>query len=530
MPRQHFAAYLWQVSTNCINLSGLRFLRPLVAKAPQLHFLFPFVALLLAATFFGTQKEVTVSVDGSSVVVKTHLNSVGAILDDAGIPVRPGDIVLPPISASLQDSRAIVIRRARPVVVNVDGMSFGFRTQSKSTAEIVQESGLDLRKEDTVSAGNAYSERNTSTPPIQPKSGSIGLPETDDSRIRASGMSSRGGNRDHLRQPGEAEPVEITIERSVPVYIHDGEAQFELYTTRPTIGDALVDNGIAIFEGDLVFPQLGTRTTSKTHVYILRAKPITIDVDGRTIRTRTQAKTVEEAILQEGVKLVGKDRSEPGRSAPVESYLSVTVIRVKEDVITEQESISYATEYRPDPTLEIDERRVSDGKYGLRKWQTRIVYENGEEMSRTIERQWIETPPENKIVHHGTKIVLRELQTPDGTVTYWRKFRMWATSYNASHGGKSRDNPAYGVTRTGIMVTKGIVAIDPSIIPFYTRLYVPGYGAGLAADTGGGIIGMMIDLGFEENDTGSWYSRWTDVYLLTPVPPASQIQYRLFDR
>ncbi|HJQ50081.1 MAG TPA: 3D domain-containing protein [Gaiellaceae bacterium] len=51
-----------------------------------------------------------------------------------------------------------------------------------------------------------------------------------------------------------------------------------------------------------------------------------------------------------------------------------------------------------------------------------------------------------------------------------------------------------GKTATGMPVGRGIVAVDPSVIPLGTRLYIPGYGNGVAADIGGGIQGNTIDL------------------------------------
>jgi 3D (Asp-Asp-Asp) domain-containing protein len=42
----------------------------------------------------------------------------------------------------------------------------------------------------------------------------------------------------------------------------------------------------------------------------------------------------------------------------------------------------------------------------------------------------------------------------------------------------------------------GIVAVDPSVIPLGTRMTIPGYGEGVAADTGGSIQGAVIDLWF----------------------------------
>ena len=76
---------------------------------------------------------------------------------------------------------------------------------------------------------------------------------------------------------------------------------------------------------------------------------------------------------------------------------------------------------------------------------------------------------------------------------------MYATWYSPASSGRSRSDPAYGRTATGRVVTYGIVAVDPAVIPLGTRLYIPGYGKGIAADIGGGIKGKIIDL---------WYSTY----------------------
>jgi 3D (Asp-Asp-Asp) domain-containing protein/peptidoglycan hydrolase CwlO-like protein len=53
-----------------------------------------------------------------------------------------------------------------------------------------------------------------------------------------------------------------------------------------------------------------------------------------------------------------------------------------------------------------------------------------------------------------------------------------------------------GTTSTGIPVGWGVIAVDPSVIPLGTRMFVPGYGEGVAADTGSAVIGASIDLWF----------------------------------
>ena len=53
-----------------------------------------------------------------------------------------------------------------------------------------------------------------------------------------------------------------------------------------------------------------------------------------------------------------------------------------------------------------------------------------------------------------------------------------------------------GRTSTGIPTAPGVVAVDPSVIPLGTRLTIPGYGVGIAADTGGAVQGNTIDVWF----------------------------------
>jgi 3D (Asp-Asp-Asp) domain-containing protein len=53
-----------------------------------------------------------------------------------------------------------------------------------------------------------------------------------------------------------------------------------------------------------------------------------------------------------------------------------------------------------------------------------------------------------------------------------------------------------GRTATGINTAYGVVAVDPSVIPLGTRMTIPGYGEGVAADTGGAVHGNTIDVWF----------------------------------
>ena len=66
-----------------------------------------------------------------------------------------------------------------------------------------------------------------------------------------------------------------------------------------------------------------------------------------------------------------------------------------------------------------------------------------------------------------------------------------------------------GRTATGIPTAPGVVAVDPSVIPLGTRLTIPGYGVGIAADTGGAVQGNIIDLWFPSLEQALQWGRRT---------------------
>jgi 3D (Asp-Asp-Asp) domain-containing protein len=70
-------------------------------------------------------------------------------------------------------------------------------------------------------------------------------------------------------------------------------------------------------------------------------------------------------------------------------------------------------------------------------------------------------------------------------------------------------------TATGQNPAVGMVAVDPSVIPLGSRMYIEGYGYARAADTGGAVRGDKIDLFMEEyGQCIHWGRRMVKVYLL----------------
>jgi cystine transport system substrate-binding protein len=72
-----------------------------------------------------------------------------------------------------------------------------------------------------------------------------------------------------------------------------------------------------------------------------------------------------------------------------------------------------------------------------------------------------------------------------------------------------------GTTSTGIPTGWGVVAVDPAVIPLGTRMSIPGYGEGVAADTGSAVRGAMIDVWFPScSQALAWGRRVVTITLL----------------
>lgn len=90
-----------------------------------------------------------------------------------------------------------------------------------------------------------------------------------------------------------------------------------------------------------------------------------------------------------------------------------------------------------------------------------------------------------------------------------RSIVMTATAYSAFDEGNGK------YTHRGTFLCKGLAAVDPTVIPLGTRLYIPGYGYAIADDTGGAIGGSRIDLAFNSNDEAIDFGvRQVSVYIL----------------
>lgn len=455
---------------------------------------------LMSFSYVAKAREVTVIVDGRIHRVQTHHFSPYALLQELGLNLGPKDKVECYVGNPTGELVSLVITRALPVQIYADGMARTVYTGGDTVADALEEAGVLLKDKDVVLVD-----------------GQMARPDMP--LIRRLLLT--------FDNWGILNPIKVLVRRAVPIIVVDEGVPITIYTTARTIGEALRSAGLVIYLGDKVTPEPDTPVVAGLKVYITRSKAAEITVDGRRIRTRTLGKTVAELLSQEKIVLFGRDYTIPPLDAKIYDGIKVKVIRVREEVVVEEEPIPFETVWKPDERLELDTQElVQAGEEGIYRRRYRVVYENGEEKERRLEDEWVAKEPITRVIAYGTKIVIRELETPEGTIKYWRRIRMLATSYSAATAGKPREHPLYGITRLGLWARKGIVAVDPRVINLGTKVYVPGYGIAIAADTGGRIKGRHIDLCYDEDNLVLWY-KWVDVYLLAPPPPREKIIWLL---
>ncbi len=139
--------------------------------------------------------------------------------------------------------------------------------------------------------------------------------------------------------------------------------------------------------------------------------------------------------------------------------------------------------------------------------------ESVENMKGLIEGEAVEEPEyveEVEEVHNAAEYSnINYSDNAEGYGSFASMMAMEATAYLPTDGNGA------GVTAMGIPATYGVAAVDPSVIPLGSRLYVPGYGEAIAADTGGAIYGYKIDLCMESYEQAMNFGRRTvTVYVL----------------
>jgi len=274
-----------------------------------------------------------------------------------------------------------------------------------------------------------------------------------------------------------------------------------------TVAQALAEAGVTLAPTDEVSPPLDTRLAEGMHVVVRPAVLVTLVADGRVMRVESAAATVGDLLMRRGVGLGASDRVTPGPDNPLANGMTIRVVRIEHRIVTAHLRVPYDVRTSKDPSAPRGMFRViQPGRPGLKERLYEITMADGVVVSKQSLGERLVRTPLDRIIRVGTLIQIASR----GPFSGREVLEMVATAYSPFCCRGVDD-----ITSTGLKAGFGVVAVDPTVIPLGSRLYVEGYGYAIAGDVGSGIKGLRIDLGFNTKREALIYGvRRVKVYVL----------------
>ncbi len=226
--------------------------------------LFALVLLgLLGGTlaYLAAQKSVTLTVDGQARTVSTYAGTVGDLLDEEGLEPAAHDVVLPAPAQAVTDGDAVIVNRARPLELTVDGVAREVYVTALSVDEALAQ--LGFRAENLV------------------------LSASRSERLPLDGME-----------------LTITTPKEI-VLVNDGQERV-VTTTAATAGDLLAEQGIALSDTDRTSIDLEQTLLNSMRLQVFRVQVSdtteTAPLPHERVETADpEAFEGDETVTQEGV-------------------------------------------------------------------------------------------------------------------------------------------------------------------------------------------------------------------------------------
>lgn len=245
-------------------------------------------------------------------------------------------------------------------------------------------------------------------------------------------------------------------------------------------------------------------------LYYWHTQSVRLTYDGQTRRIFTKAPRLQEFLAEQKITLGPDDFITPPLDTPVLHNTAAKITRVtQEDLVTVSTGTPVVT-WQWRNRLNLRRVNVQKGFTEVTTRRMRVTRHDGAE----VEREPMST--QTKKVPFFTLDLLNKEGRPVKTYDLRAApvLHMRATGYYV--GEKTVPS---NVTFLGYKLRRGLVAVDPKVIPLRTRLYVVGYGYAYAADTGSAIKGNRIDLAVKDKTEEVRFNRKNvPVYLLEKAP------------
>lgn len=260
--------------------------------------------------------------------------------------------------------------------------------------------------------------------------------------------------------------------------------------------------------------------------YTLANKDITLVVNGKESEISTLKSNVKDILDEQNVKYDKNDIVSLPLDQKVVNGDKIEVIDVTEKTVKEDKDIPFEVNIVEDSNLLKGQTKVEvEGQQGKNELVYKVTYHNGKQVEKQFMEEIVDTEPIDKLVKKGTKVEVQVAssrgENTRATTTSSNKVSSNSTSSNASSNRKHLSVVAtaytgHSVTATGTTPRWGTIAVDPSIIPYGTKVYIPQFDKTfIAEDCGSAIKGNKIDIYMnDESSVYSWGRKTIDIYIV----------------
>lgn len=256
--------------------------------------------------------------------------------------------------------------------------------------------------------------------------------------------------------------------------------------------------------------------------WTIKKEQIILVVKGEEVKVSTFKKTVRELLSENKIQYDDDDIITPSLSSELKDYMEIKVVEVTQSQVTEKEDIPYSVKLIDDNDLLKGKTKVTqEGKSGEKEITYNLTYYDGKLVKKALEGEKISQEPVDKIVKKGIKeeVVVASRSTTSRNSSS-SESKASSASNSASKNGKHMvvQATAYAgdsITSTGTVPKWGTIAVDPRVIPYGSKVYIPQFNKTfIAEDCGGAIKGNIIDIFMNsESECYKWGRRTIDIYI-----------------
>ncbi len=248
------------------------------------------------------------------------------------------------------------------------------------------------------------------------------------------------------------------------------------------------------------------------------SKTVTVVYGGAVKSVSTKVSTVGDLLTEMNILIDDNDKISHPVNTKIVGNMTIVIKQVDIKEVTKVEAIPFETIHIASDA--VAGQILQSGQFGEKKVTYKVTYVDGKEFKKDVINSLTIKQAIPSKVSCGPKVPVSSpanssLRGSSRTTSRGQSYRKTKKTITMVSTAYAAESFRHSKTATGTRAVRGVVAVDPKVIPLGTKLYVEGYGYAVAADTGGAIKGNRIDLVMNTvKECRKWGRRKVQVHIL----------------